>query len=48
MKNYLEQEYNLDGVEVIYNSVDTDFFYKRKDFKFVDSEIYKNRKVILY
>jgi len=47
MKDYLKQEYNLD-CEVIYNSVDTDFFYKRKDFKFVDPGMYKNRKVILY
>ena len=48
MKNYLEQEYNLDGVEVIYNSVDTDFFYKRTDFEFIDTTRYKNREVILY
>jgi len=48
MLNYLEQEYNLGAVEVIYNSVDTDFFYKRKDFKFVNPEMYKNREVILY
>ena len=48
MKKYLEQEYNLDGVEVIYNSVDTDFFYKRKDFEFIDPEGYKGREVIFY
>ena len=48
MKNYLKQEYNLDGVKVIYNSVDTDFFYKRKDFEFIAPEGYKNREVILY
>jgi len=48
MKNYLEQEYNLDGVGVIYNSVDTDFFHKRKDFEFIDPERYKNREVIFY
>ena len=48
MKNYLKQEYNLDGVEVIYNSADTDFFYKRKDFEFIAPEKYKDRKVIFY
>ena len=48
MENYLKQEYNLDGVEVIYNSADTDFFYKRKDFEFIDPEGYKDRKVIFY
>ena len=48
MKRHLEQEYHLDRVAVIYNSVDTNFFYKRKDFVFVDPEKYKNREVILY
>ena len=48
MKNYLKQEYKLDGVEVIHNSVDTDFFYRRKEFEFIDTNKYKDRKVIFY
>jgi len=48
MKKYLENGYSLDGVEVIHNSVDTDLFYKRKDFEFIDISKYEDRDVIFY
>jgi len=47
MKNYLEQEYNLKGVRVIYNAVDTDFFRKRTDFKHIDLNEY-NKPIVFY